>query len=83
MPMDVDVKDKIRRFLAEEVLFDESRQVRDDQELLGDVLDSLALLQLVEFIEDQFSFEVDDTEMVPDNFRTIEHLERFVRSRMS
>jgi acyl carrier protein len=81
--MDVDVKDKIRRFLAEEVLFDESRQVRDDQELLGDVLDSLALLQLVEFIEDQFSFEVDDTEMVPDNFRTIEHLERFVRSRMS
>lgn len=81
--MDVDVKDKIRRFLAEEVLFEEGRQVRDDQELLGDVLDSLALLQLVEFIEDQFSFEVDDTEMVPENFRTIDHLERFVRSRMS
>ncbi|MBI4259021.1 MAG: acyl carrier protein [Actinobacteria bacterium] len=81
--MDADVKDRIRRFIAEEVLFDEGRQVGDRDELLGDVLDSLALLQLVEYIEQQFGFEVDDAEMVPENFRTLDDLERYVRSRTS
>ena len=81
--MDVDVKDRIRRFIAEEVLYDEARQVEDDQELLGDVLDSLALLQLVEYIERQFDIEVEDTDMVPENFRSLQDLERYVRSRIS
>ena len=83
MPTDTEVKDSIRRFIAEEVLFDTQRQVSDDQPLLGDVLDSLALLQLVEYIEEQFGFEVDDAEMVPDNFKTIDDLERYVRARLA
>jgi acyl carrier protein len=84
--MDAEVKDikgTIRRFLSEEVLFDEKRQVSDQQELLGDILDSLALLQLVEYIEQQYGFEVDDTDMVPDNFRSLDDLERYIRARLA
>ena len=81
--MDTDIKDKIRRFIAEEVLFDEKRDVADDDVLLGEVLDSLALLQLVEHIETEFGFEVDDADMVPDNFRTLDDLDRYIRSRLS
>ena len=81
--MDGDVKDRIRRFIAEEVLCDEGRQVANDQELLGDVLDSLALLQLVDYVERQFGIEVEDDDMVPENFRSLDALERYVRSRAS
>lgn len=81
--MDVDVKDRIRRFIVEEVLYDEGRQVANDQELLGDVLDSLALLQLVDYVERQFGIEVEDDDMVPENFRSLDALERYVRARAS
>ena len=79
--MDVEVKDRIRRFIAEEVLYDEGRQVANDQELLGAVLDSLALLQLVAYLERQFGIDVADADLVPENFRSLDALERYVRSR--
>lgn len=77
-----DVKERIRRFLTEEVLFEEKdARIADDRKLVGDVLDSLALMQLVEFIEEEFSIEVADEDVTPEHFATLDHLERFVASR--
>ena len=79
-----DVKDKIRKFLSEEVLFDEGgAQIGDDQALVGEVLDSLALMQLVEYIEQEFEIEVADEDVTPDNFQTLNDLERYVKAHAS
>lgn len=75
-----DVKDRLRTYIAEEVLFGEGT-VSDDQDLLAGVLDSLALLQFVEHIEAEFGFDVDDADMVPDNFRTLNAVESYLSSR--
>jgi len=75
-----DVNQKMRDFILQEVMFGEG-QVADDQDLLGDVLDSLALLQFVEFIESEFGIEVADEDMVPDNFRTIDAAAHYVSSK--
>jgi acyl carrier protein len=77
-----DVKDRLRKFIQDEVLFGEGT-VTDDQDLLGGVLDSLALLQFVEFVESEFGLEVGDADMVPDNFRTLDAVETYVVSRTS
>ena len=77
-----DVKDRLRKFIQDEVLFGEGT-VTDDQDLLGGVLDSLALLQFVEFVESEFGLEVGDADMVPDNFRTLDAVETFIASRSS
>ena len=77
-----DVKDRLRKFIDDEVLFGEGT-VTDDQDLLGGVLDSLALLQFVEHIESEFGVEVGDTDMVPDNFRTLNAVETYITSRSS
>jgi acyl carrier protein len=77
-----DVKDRLRKFIDDEVLFGEGT-LTDDQDLLGGVLDSLALLQFVEHIEAEFGFEVGDADMVPDNFRTLNAVERYITSRTS
>lgn len=79
--MDADVKGKVRQFIVDEVQYGDGT-VTDEQDLLGGVLDSLALLQLVEFIESEFDIEVGDTEMVPDNFRNLAAIDGYVRSRM-
>jgi acyl carrier protein len=78
-----DVKDKIRKFLAEEVLFEEGKTIGDDQALVGEVLDSLALMQLVEFIEEEFEIEVADEDVTPDNFQSLNDLERYVKEHAS
>jgi acyl carrier protein len=77
-----DVKDRLRKFIDDEVLFGEGT-VADDQDLLAGVLDSLALLQFVEHIESEFGLEVGDADMVPDNFRTLNAVETFINSHSS
>ena len=77
-----DVKDRLRKFIDDEVLFGEGT-VTDDQDLLGGVLDSLALLQFVEHIESEFGVEVGDADMVPENFRTLNAVETYITSRSS
>jgi acyl carrier protein len=77
-----DVKDKLKRFIEDDVLFGEGT-VTDDEELIGNVLDSLALLQFVEFIESEFGIEVADEDMIPEHFKTIDAVDSYVSGRLS
>ena len=45
------------------------------------ILDSLALLSLLVFLEENFNIAVDDYEVIPENFNTIEAICAYVRSR--
>jgi acyl carrier protein len=74
----VDVADKIRMFIKEEVVLDASSSLQDDAPLLEGVLDSLALMQLVAFLEEEFDTEIDDTDVTAENFKTIADIERLV-----
>ncbi|MCA1726893.1 MAG: acyl carrier protein [Actinobacteria bacterium] len=78
-----DVKDKIRKFITEEVLFEEGGEIKDDQALVGEVLDSLALMQLVEYLEQEFEIDVADEDVTPANFQTLNDLERYVKEHAS
>ena len=74
----MDVADKIRMFIKEEVVLDASSSLQDDAPLLEGVLDSLALMQLVAFLEEEFDTEIDDTDVTAENFKTIADIERLV-----
>jgi acyl carrier protein len=45
------------------------------------ILDSLALLSLLMFLEENFNIAVDDYEVIPENFNTIAAICAYVRSR--
>lgn len=73
------VADRIREFIKSEVLFeDQSKTIADDEPLLGGVMDSLALLQLVGFLEEEFGLEIAEDDITADHFRTIADIERLV-----
>jgi acyl carrier protein len=44
------------------------------------ILDSLALLRLLVFLENEFSVQVDDFELIPANFNTIDAICNYIRS---
>jgi acyl carrier protein len=82
MSMTVDVAQRIRDFITEEVLFeDPSTSLTDETPLLNGIIDSLALTQLVSYIEDEFAIELDDAEISRDNFSTVSSIQRLVLSR--
>ena len=78
--MEQNVRTELREFISANYLFgDVSRFPGDDDSLLEKgVLDSTGVLELIEFLEDQFGIEVADTETVPDNLGSISGLTRFV-----
>jgi acyl carrier protein len=78
-----DVKTQVREFIASEIMYDESPAVlTDDTKLLGGIMDSLGLMQLVSFIEEQFEVQIDDAEVTVENFSTINDIDRLVNSKV-
>ena len=76
---EVDVNGRLKEFIASEIMFEDSAAViADDTPLLGKVMDSLGLLQLVAFIEEEFDVTIEDSEVTVENFRTLADIERLV-----
>ena len=78
----VDVAQRIHDFINEEVLFDDtSVSLTDETPLLNGILDSLALTQLVSFIEEEFAIELDDSEISRNNFTSVTRIQQLVLNR--
>ena len=60
---------RIRRFIDDHLL-DERVALRDDP-LENGLLDSLAIEQLITFMEDEFDLEFDDEELIAENFASV------------
>jgi acyl carrier protein len=72
------VRERIRSFIAAEVLFDGSGELSDETFLLNGAMDSLGLMQLVAFLEEEFGVEIDDAEVTVENFRTVRDIAALV-----
>lgn len=79
----MDVEGSVREFLNEQVASQgEKREIRSDESLLDSgVLDSASILEIVSFLEERFRFTIDDEELVPENFETINSIVRLVKSK--
>lgn len=81
--MSDDIGERIRAYIATEIMFEDNPSaVADDTPLLGSLVDSLGLVQLVAFIEGEFDITVEDTEVTADNFRTVADIERLIAGKV-
>jgi acyl carrier protein len=79
----MEIAPRVRTFIKDEILQGEDGLVEtDDSPLLDGALDSVGLLQLVAFLEEEFDIEIDDAEIVPDHFSTVSSIEQLVRRRV-
>lgn len=57
--------------------------LKNDTPLLeSGILDSLALLSLLVFIEEEFGILLEDFELIPENFNTVDTICAYIRSRL-
>jgi acyl carrier protein len=70
---------EVRALLSRIGPADRIRKVADDESLLATgILDSLAMLRLIEEIETTHGLRVDEDELVPENFETIRRMAEFL-----
>ncbi len=82
MPNSNPANERIRSFVVEKFPLARKRNIKDSDELLeSGMVDSLGVLDLVHFLEQEFSITVVDDELIPENFRTVEKIAAFVKSR--
>jgi len=83
--MNSDVQKRVRAFIEENFLFraDVSDLADTDSLLENGVIDSTGILELVAFLESDFSMQMSDAEIVPDNLDSIAAIARYVERKVT
>ena len=70
-----ETRDKIRAFILENFLFGNDQGFNDDTSFLDEgIIDSTGILELVSFLEEEFSISVEDEEILPENLDSIKNV---------
>ena len=78
------IKTKIREFIVENFLFGSANGLNDDTSFLDEgIIDSTGVLELVTFIENEFSIQVEDDELIPENLDSIDNIAQFLERKAS
>ena len=75
------IKNKIKQFIIDNFLFDDdsAKKLNDDDSFLEEgIIDSTGVLELIEFLEENFNFKVEDDELVPENLDTINNVVSYI-----
>ena len=72
----------IRRYVLENFLYTKDEDLlQDDVSFLENgIVDSTGVLELVMFVEDTFGIPVNDEEIVPENFDSVDRLAEYVEA---
>ena len=78
-----DIDREIRGFLVRSFLSGNAERLHADGSLLGDVIDSTGVLELVSYLQDRFAITVEDEDVVPSNLDSVNHLVAFVERKLT
>jgi acyl carrier protein len=80
----VEVKEPVRAFILEYAAARGATEIKDDEELLTNKLvDSLGSFRLIAFLEENFPLTIEDTDMEPENFHTLNAIEAYVHAKLA
>jgi len=77
-----DIEQEIRNFITEHFLYGRSEALSDDVPLMGNVIDSTGVIELISFVQERFSISVEDEEVMADNFGSVRNIVAFVEKKL-
>jgi acyl carrier protein len=80
----LDIAQQFRNFIVDNFMLGRSQdELSNDDSLLDKgIIDSTGVLELVSFIEQTFSFAVEDEELVPENLDSVNRLTAYVNKKI-
>ena len=79
------IKEQLKDYIARNLLFsDNGFKYDDDDSFLEEgIVDSIGVLELVAFVDESFGVEVEDHEVTPDNFDSVNKLTAYVQRKQN
>ncbi len=77
-----EVTDTIKEYLEDELLDDGIELANDTPLLKTELIDSMGVLTLVGFIEDEYGITVGADDVSTDNFASLDSITRYVESKL-
>jgi len=76
---------KIRDYILQNFLFsqDQSQLNSADSLLAKGIIDSTGVMEMIYFLQDEFSITVEDSEMVPENLDSVNNIVRYVEGKQA
>lgn len=77
------LRQQLRQFILENYLFtDDDAALQDDASFLDNgILDSMGILELIDYLDENLSIKVEGDELIPDNLDSIDSLIRFISTK--
>ena len=75
----MDMKEKLQRFINESLLRGSDEVAFGDSLIERGVIDSVGVMQLITFIEDEAGVRIPDQLRMPNNFDTIDSMDEMIR----
>lgn len=78
-----EIKNKLKEFIAENILFSDNGYPYQDSDsfLEKGIVDSMNVMEIVAYVEDNFDIEVEDLDIVPSNFDSITNISTYVQNK--
>jgi acyl carrier protein len=79
------IEAQIKDYIAKELLFSsDGFGYADEASFLEEgIVDSQGVMELVLFVEENFKVNVDDSEIIPDNFDSVSQLSAFIQRKQA
>ena len=78
-----EIKNKIREYIVE-TSYVSPEEVKDDSLIfIEGLLDSMGFIMLISYIEETFVFKAKDSELLEDNFQSVDAIASFVTKKLT
>ena len=76
----METREAVRNYIVENFLFGDEAPLREDKMSLLDegIIDSVGVMELVAFLEQDFGLTVDDEDLIPENLDSIYNLTAYI-----
>ena len=78
-----EISTRLREYVTENFLYTrQDYEFSDTDSLLGHgIIDSMGVIELITFVQDEFGISVEENEIIEENFGTVAGITRFIESK--
>ncbi len=77
------IKDNLRKFIIDHYLKTKTVHLGDDDSFLEKgIIDSIGVIELATFIQQQYGIKIEVPDIMPENFDTLNNLEKYITRKL-
>jgi acyl carrier protein len=74
----------IKEFIVENFLFGEDNGLTEETSFFEKgIIDSAGIMELISFIEETYQIKVEDEELIPENFSSLEKVNKYLQQKIN